>query len=187
MVAHGRVQSSSITTSLLVPMIGAGVLSLEAAFPVTLGANLGTTVTGLIASLAAGPAGLTIALVHTLFNLAGHPADLPVPAAPADPARAWRAGLANRAVEEAASGSSLYIVGVFVADARARHPPVQVGCPSGRRSHVRWFKKLDADDSGLAKIVREFERMLERRPAGVRCRRRRVPRRRRSPASSATS
>jgi sodium-dependent phosphate cotransporter len=63
------VQSSSITTSVLIPMIAAGVLTLRNAFPVTLGANLGTTVTALLASLATDrPEGLAIALAHTLFN-----------------------------------------------------------------------------------------------------------------------
>jgi sodium-dependent phosphate cotransporter len=74
-VATVMVQSSSITTSLLVPLAGAGVLTLEHAFPVTLGANIGTTVTALLAALAAtdanASAGLTIALVHLLFNLTG--------------------------------------------------------------------------------------------------------------------
>lgn len=65
------VQSSSITTSLLVPMFGAGVLTIEAGFPIMLGANIGTTITALIASLVAGPAGLAIALVHLLFNVTG--------------------------------------------------------------------------------------------------------------------
>ncbi len=65
------VQSSSITTSLLVPMYGAGVLKLEAGFPLTLGANIGTTITALLASTVTGPAGLTIAVVHLLFNLCG--------------------------------------------------------------------------------------------------------------------
>ena len=69
------VQSSSITTSLLVPLGGAGLLRLEQAFPVTIGANIGTTVTALLAWLAvSGPnaaAGLEIALVHLLFNLSG--------------------------------------------------------------------------------------------------------------------
>ena len=69
------VQSSSITTSLLVPLGGAGLLRLEQAFPVTIGANIGTTVTALLAALAvSGPnaaAGLEIALVHLLFNVSG--------------------------------------------------------------------------------------------------------------------
>ena len=69
------VQSSSITTSLLVPLAAAGLLRLEQAFPVTLGSNVGTTVTAFLAALAvSGPnaaAGLEIALVHLLFNLSG--------------------------------------------------------------------------------------------------------------------
>jgi sodium-dependent phosphate cotransporter len=75
MIATMIVQSSSITTSLLVPLAGAGLLTLRQAFPVTLGANIGTTVTALLASLAvSGPnaaAGVTIALVHSLFNVTG--------------------------------------------------------------------------------------------------------------------
>ncbi|MEM8884013.1 MAG: Na/Pi symporter [Planctomycetota bacterium] len=75
------VQSSSITTSLLVPLIGAGVLSLEVAFPITLGANIGTTITALLAALAADKTdGLTIALVHLLFNTAGILLLYPIPA-----------------------------------------------------------------------------------------------------------
>ena len=68
------VQSSSITTSLLVPMAGVGLITLRQAFPVTIGANLGTTMTALMASLAvSGPnaqAGIEIALTHLGFNLA---------------------------------------------------------------------------------------------------------------------
>ncbi|MGD2216551.1 MAG: Na/Pi symporter [Gemmatimonadales bacterium] len=67
------VQSSSITTSLLVPLAGAGIITLVQAFPITIGANIGTTVTALLAALAAtGPnarLGITIALVHLLFNI----------------------------------------------------------------------------------------------------------------------
>lgn len=66
------VQSSSITTSILIPMAGAGVISLRNAYPVTLGANVGTTITALLASLAASsPDSLTVALAHTTFNLMG--------------------------------------------------------------------------------------------------------------------
>jgi sodium-dependent phosphate cotransporter len=66
------VQSSSIATSLLIPMIAAGVLTLENAYPITLGANIGTTVTALLAALTVDRIeGLQIALVHLLFNLVG--------------------------------------------------------------------------------------------------------------------
>jgi len=68
------VQSSSITTSLLVPLAGAGLITLAQAFPITVGANIGTTVTALLAALAVttenAALGLTIALVHLLFNIA---------------------------------------------------------------------------------------------------------------------
>ena len=51
------VQSSSITTSILIPLAAAGVLSLRNAYPVTLGANVGTTITALLAALAASVTG----------------------------------------------------------------------------------------------------------------------------------
>jgi solute carrier family 34 (sodium-dependent phosphate cotransporter) len=66
------VQSSSITTSLLVPMVAAGILSLEVAFPIVIGANIGTTGTAILASFATGnPSAIVIAFVHLLFNLIG--------------------------------------------------------------------------------------------------------------------
>ena len=75
------VQSSSITTSILVPLVASGVLALRSAYPITLGANIGTTVTALIASLAVAlPEGLSIALVHLLFNVLGTILLYPVPA-----------------------------------------------------------------------------------------------------------
>jgi sodium-dependent phosphate cotransporter len=66
------VQSSSITTSMMVPLAGAGILSLSNAYPIVLGCNLGTTTTALLASLATtSQTALAIALVHLLFNLSG--------------------------------------------------------------------------------------------------------------------
>lgn len=91
------VQSSSITTSLLVPMCGSGILTLENAFPVMLGANIGTTITAFIASLATDINGLEIALVHVLFNLSGTILIFPVARLRAIPIRAAR-GLAVAAV-----------------------------------------------------------------------------------------
>jgi sodium-dependent phosphate cotransporter len=64
------VQSSSITTSIMVPLAAAGVVSIHNIYPVTLGANVGTTITALLAALAASkPEALTVGLVHTLFNV----------------------------------------------------------------------------------------------------------------------
>lgn len=66
------VQSSSITTSLIVPLAGAGVLTLEKIFPYTLGANVGTTMTAILASLATGNlTAVTVSFAHLIFNLLG--------------------------------------------------------------------------------------------------------------------
>lgn len=73
------VQSSSITTSTLTPLVGVGVITLEQMFPLTLGANLGTTCTGLLAALVTGKVnGLQIALCHVFFNVFGIAACYPI-------------------------------------------------------------------------------------------------------------
>ncbi len=93
------VQSSSITTSIMIPLSAAGIVSLANAYPVTLGANVGTTISALLASLATDrPEALTVALVHTLFNLAGILLFYPVPALRRLPIRIaeWLAEMAAR-------------------------------------------------------------------------------------------
>jgi sodium-dependent phosphate cotransporter len=66
------VQSSSITTSLVVPLIGAGVITLSQIFPYMLGANIGTTVTAFLASFVTGShEAVAIAFSHLLFNIYG--------------------------------------------------------------------------------------------------------------------
>jgi sodium-dependent phosphate cotransporter len=66
------VQSSSVTTSLLVPLAGAGILTVRQVYPYTLGANIGTTVTAIIAALATGnTVAVTVAFSHLFFNIYG--------------------------------------------------------------------------------------------------------------------
>ncbi len=66
------VQSSSISTSLAIPLVGAGLLSLSQIFPYTLGANVGTTITANLAALSTGSlAAITVSFAHLLFNLMG--------------------------------------------------------------------------------------------------------------------
>jgi len=79
-IITASVHSSSIVTSLLVPMAASGIMSVGQIFPITIGANIGTTTTALIAALAGGPAGLAIALVHFLFNISGLLIFYPIPA-----------------------------------------------------------------------------------------------------------
>ncbi|MFC1451798.1 Na/Pi symporter [Verrucomicrobiota bacterium] len=71
------VQSSSVTTSLVVPLVGAGVVTLHRCYPFTLGANIGTTCTALLAAMATvtvgegGTLGVTAAFAHLVFNIIG--------------------------------------------------------------------------------------------------------------------
>jgi len=65
------VQSSSITTSLIVPLAATGKISLEKAFNFILGANVGTTITAIIAALFKSEAAIAVAMAHLLFNLIG--------------------------------------------------------------------------------------------------------------------
>ncbi len=80
------VQSSSITTSVMVPMVGAGIVTVAQIFPFVLGANIGTTVTAILAALVAasggglnGEAALTVAFAHLCFNVFGIALLWPIP------------------------------------------------------------------------------------------------------------
>ena len=72
------VQSSSITTSVTVPLVGAGIVTVSQIFPFVLGANIGTTITALLAALVFAGGGSTqgmfalqVALAHLMFNCCG--------------------------------------------------------------------------------------------------------------------
>ena len=70
-ILTAAVQSSSITTSLIVPLVAKGKVSLPKAFPFVMGANMGTTITALVATLFNSQAALELAIVHFLFNFFG--------------------------------------------------------------------------------------------------------------------
>jgi len=106
------VQSSSVSTATIVGLVGSGTLTVDAAVPMIMGANIGTTVTALLASMATDEKGLTIAPVHTLFNVGGVLVFYPVPAIRHIPIR-----LANGLAEKASRNPLWvigYVVGVFV-------------------------------------------------------------------------
>ena len=105
------VQSSSVTTSLMVPMAAAGAVTLRQVFPIALGANIGTTITALLASMVGNAAGLTIALTHTLFNVIGVVLIYPVPAIRNVPIRMadWMGGLVGRSRKWAV----IFLLGLF--------------------------------------------------------------------------
>jgi len=94
------VQSSSITTSLVIPLVGAGVLTIRQIYPYTLGANIGTTVTAIMASLVTqNPGAVAVAFSHLLFNIFGISIFLPLTKIPIT--------LANK-VAELTARSKLY-------------------------------------------------------------------------------
>ena len=109
------VQSSSITTSVLVPLAGAGIVTVRHVFPITLGSNIGTTVTALLASLAVPEAtaalAVQIALVHLLFNVFGVLLIYPWRVTREIPIRLAE-GLGNLAVRSK-KAALLYVVGLF--------------------------------------------------------------------------
>ena len=77
------VQSSSIFTSSITPLVGMGVISLERMYPLTLGSNIGTTATGILAAFAQDEDrikhALQIALCHLFFNISGILIFYPIP------------------------------------------------------------------------------------------------------------
>ncbi len=110
MVTTASVQSSSATTSLVVPLAGTGVLTLRQIFPYTLGANIGTTITAILASFSTGnPAAVTVAFAHLSFNILGILIYYPLKALPI-----W---LATKAGELASRSrkSSVAVIGIYVA------------------------------------------------------------------------
>lgn len=109
-IATVLVQSSSVTTSLIVPFAGAGAIKLKRIFPFTLGANLGTTITGVIAATA-NPvaAAVSVAIAHVTFNLVGTFVWYPARRVPLSLAR-WYGRLASRSKRYA----FVFLFGVFI-------------------------------------------------------------------------
>ena len=107
------VQSSSITTSIMIPLAAAAVDTLRKIYPETIGANVGTTITALLAALAASrPEALTVGIVHTLFNLGGIALLYPIPAVRDLPVRAAE-NLARIAVSRRVIAIA-YVVTAFI-------------------------------------------------------------------------
>jgi len=109
MIVTACVQSSSITTSMIVPLVAGGILTLHQAFPFTVGANIGTTVTALLAALVTqSPAAVALALTHCLFNVMGAVIFVPLRRVPIRLARQM-----GRLVMTFRPLAIVFIVGVF--------------------------------------------------------------------------
>lgn len=80
-VTTAAIRSSTITTSVVVPIVAKRIVSLRKAFPFILGANIGTTITAFLAAIlnANTTSAISIAIVHILFNLLGVLLFFPIP------------------------------------------------------------------------------------------------------------
>lgn len=111
------VQSSSTTTSLIVPLAGNGVFSLRQIYPFTLGANIGTCITALLAATAItgenAVFALQIALIHLLYNVMGVIVIYGIPQLRELPIRAAET-LAGAAVNNKLYAASYIVVVFFV-------------------------------------------------------------------------
>jgi hypothetical protein len=74
-------QSSSVTTSTLTPLVGIGLVRIDKMFAFTVGANIGTTFTGILSALVSDKrqTAMTVALSHTLINVIGTLVWYPIP------------------------------------------------------------------------------------------------------------
>lgn len=109
-------QSSSVTTSTMVPFAGSGTLTTRDIYPMTLGANVGTTTTAIIAALAVGSDGgraaLTMALVHLLFNVFGIILIYVLPFLRNTPV--WCAEKMGKLASEHKTIAAVWVLGVFI-------------------------------------------------------------------------
>lgn len=105
------IRSSTITTSLVVPLVAKKVINLQSAIPFILGANLGTTLSAFIASVFNSNSGISIAIAHFLFNLIGILIFLFVPLLREFPQ--YLAGKLGRATRKYRLAGFLYLLVIF--------------------------------------------------------------------------
>jgi sodium-dependent phosphate cotransporter len=79
LITTAAIRSSTVTTSLVVPLVAKKVIKLKAAIPFILGANVGTTITAFIAAMFNSNAAISIAIAHFLFNFIGVLIFFPIP------------------------------------------------------------------------------------------------------------
>ncbi len=162
------VQSSSVTTSLVVPMVASNKLSLKKAFPFLMGANIGTTVTSLIAALSEPGLALSIAFVHLFFNLIGVFIFFPIPTFRNIPLRLARrlgkASLKNRSIGFVYVLVTFFVVPfilIFLTQSKVvleEYKYVQKDINTGEKTYAYVFAKgLNKDDQKKYEIFSGLE------------------------------
>jgi len=71
MIATSIVQSSSVTTGIILALASVGLLGLGGAIPLVLGANIGTCITAMLASIGTNLSAKRAAVVHVVFKVLG--------------------------------------------------------------------------------------------------------------------
>jgi phosphate:Na+ symporter len=105
------IQSSAATIGLVLTFAFQGVITIESAIPLVLGANIGTCITALLASLGGGPEGRRIAWAHTFFKVIGVLLLLPF----LGPFTRFVAGTAPSLTRQIANAHSLFNIGAALA------------------------------------------------------------------------
>ena len=109
----GAVQSSTVTTSLVVPLVANKKVTLGKVFPFIIGANIGTTITAVIASIYKPEAAIALAFVHVLFNSFGAMLFLPFPEIRKIPV--WIANfMGKKSVQNRAFGFAYILLTFFI-------------------------------------------------------------------------
>ena len=104
------VQSSSVTTSLVVPLVATSILKIKQVYPYMLGANIGTTVTAMLAALGTGSApAMACAFGHLLFNISGTVVFWPLKFIPISLAKGFAKIAAKRRYV-----AGLFVLGFFI-------------------------------------------------------------------------
>ena len=65
------VQSSSASIGIMIGLVSQGLIGIESGMPLILGANIGTCITAVLASIKSGPSAKRVAAVHVMFNIGG--------------------------------------------------------------------------------------------------------------------
>lgn len=110
LVVTAIVQSSSVTTGLVVVLAANGMISLEQGIPILLGTNIGTTVTAQLAAMRLSLHARRGAMAHTLFNVIGALLFLPF----VNPFAAWVGELGGSTAQQVANAHTVFNVAVTV-------------------------------------------------------------------------
>ena len=116
-VFTGLVQSSAATTGIAIVMASSGLITLPAGIALAFGANIGTCVTAILASLGKPVAAVRAAVVHIIFNIAGvllwvmfipQLADFIVSISPSSPELAGKARMAAEVPRQIANAHTVF-------------------------------------------------------------------------------